>query len=81
MPEASGYRSSGTFAISQISMVEVPGYHRLAEDERGDLGNLLAASTIVPFTEAAADRAIALRQRQNMGLPDALIAATALEGD
>ena len=72
---------SAPFAISQISRVEVLGYHRLTEDERGDLGNFLAASTIVPFTEAAADRAIALRQRQNMGLADALIAATALEGD
>ncbi len=72
---------SEPFAISQISRVEVLGYHRLTEDERGDLGKFLAASTIVPLTEAAADRAIALRQRRNVGLADALIAATALEGD
>lgn len=69
------------FVISQISRVEVLGYHGLAEDERRDLGDFLAASAIVPLDEAAANRAIALRQQRKIALADALIAATALKTD
>lgn len=69
------------FVISQISRVEVLGYHRLSDDEQRDLAGFLEASTIVPVSDAVADRAIALRQQRNVGLADALIAATALEAD
>ncbi len=69
------------FVISQISRVEVLGYHGLAEDERRDLGDFLAVPAIVPLDEAAANRAITLRQQRKIALADALIAATALEKD
>jgi len=69
------------YVISEISRVEVLGYHRLAEDERRDLGDFLAASIIVPLDVATANRAIALRQQRKIALADALIAATALEAD
>lgn len=69
------------WALSQISRVEVLGYHLLAADELQDLKAFLDASTIIPVGDAIADRAIALRQWRKMGLADALIAATALEGD
>ena len=69
------------YAISQISKVEVLGYHLLAAAERRDLGAFLEASLIVPLSDSIADRAIALRQQRKIGLADSLIAATALEGD
>lgn len=67
------------YVISQISRVEVLGYHRLEESERRDLDDFLTASAIMPLDEAAANRAIALRQQRKIALADALIAATALE--
>lgn len=69
------------FVISQISQVEILGYHRLTCDERRDLDDFLAATYIMPLTEAIANRAIALRQQRKFGLADALIAASALEAD
>lgn len=72
---------SEPFAISQISRVEVLGYHRLTEEERQDLNDFLNASIILPLNDATANRAITLRQQRKTGLADALIAATALEAD
>lgn len=69
------------FVISQISKVEVLGYHHLADDERRDLGDFLDASTIVPLSESAIQRAIGLRQQRRVGLADSLIAGTALGAD
>lgn len=67
------------WAISQITRVEVLGYHLLTGDELRDLKEFLDASIVVSVADAIADRAIALRQRRKIGLADALIAATALE--
>ena len=71
----------GAIRRFQISRIEVLGYHRLTDVERCDLGEFLAASPIVPLSEGIANKAIVLRQLRNIGLADALIAATALEAD
>ena len=69
------------FAISQISRVEVLGYHRLTDEERDDLTGFLEACPIIALNDEIANRAIAIRQSRKTGLADAVIAATALEGD
>ncbi|GAT34632.1 hypothetical protein TSACC_23064 [Terrimicrobium sacchariphilum] len=66
-------------AVSQISRVEVLGYHLLKEDERRDLAGFLDALLVIPITTEITDRAIALRQRRKMGLGDSLVAGTAIE--
>lgn len=84
LPENEGLRKwleAEPYVISQISKIEVLGYHRLTEEERGNLEGFLEASTILPLNEAMANRAIAIRQQQKTGLADSLIAAMALELD
>ncbi len=66
-------------AVSQISRVEVLGYHLLKEEERRDLAGFLDALLVIPITAEITDRAIALRQQRKMGLGDSLVAGTALE--
>ena len=65
-------------AVSAISYVEVLGYHRLQPREKAYFERFFAAAEILPITAAVLDRAINLRQQRQMGLADALIAATAL---
>lgn len=69
-----------------------PGRHRLnysvitrAELFAGATGTDLAARVLAPFREIPVDRAIAeragrIRRESGLRMPDALIAATALEG-
>jgi toxin FitB len=69
------------FAISQISQIEVLGYHLITPEEIIDLEEFLYSSNIVPVTDGATKKAIALRQRRKMSLADSILAATALEND
>ncbi|PTX98293.1 PIN domain nuclease [Spartobacteria bacterium LR76] len=66
-------------AVSQISRVEILGYHLLKEEERRDLAGFLDALLVMPITTEITDRAIALRQQRKMGLGDSLVAGTAIE--
>ena len=69
------------FAVSQISQIEVLGYHQITPEEITDLEEFLYSSNIVPVTDGATKKAIALRQRRKMSLADSILAATALEND
>ena len=69
------------FAVSQISQIEVLGYHQITPEEITDLEEFLYSSHIVPVTDGATKKAIALRQRRKMSLADSILAATALEND
>lgn len=64
-------------AASEISIVEVLGYHRIIAEDEKDLKELFAITKIVPVTRSIADTAVILRQQRKMSLGDALIAATA----
>lgn len=64
--------------VSVVTMVEVLGYHLLTAEEEADLRELLKDLTIFAADIMVAERAVALRQKQKMGLGDAIIAATAL---
>lgn len=68
-----------SFAVSQITRVEVLGWHLATPEDLADLETFLAAGAILGLTDVVADRAIALRQQRKMSLGDSLIAATALE--
>lgn len=68
-------------AIASVSRVESLGFHRISAEEEAALGRFLSTSISYPLDEDVIERAIALRQQKNMGLADAIIAATALEYD
>ena len=70
-----------TFAASEISLVEVLGYHRLSTDDARELEQLFNMATVLPMSRDIVDRAIVLRRQRKMGLADAMIAATALDYD
>src|SRR6202023_1849083 len=69
------------FAVSQISQIEVLGYDQITPEEITDLEEFLYSSNIVPVTDGATKKAIALRQRRKMSRADSILAATALEND
>jgi predicted nucleic acid-binding protein len=68
-----------TVAASEVSLVEVLGYHQLTVEDKYDLEELFASSKILPVSRSVIDKAVGLRQLRKMSLGDALIAATALE--
>ena len=70
-----------TAAIASVSRVEALGYHRITGDENVALRRFFSSSPSYPLDDEVIERAIALRKQTNMGLADALIAATALEYD
>ena len=72
---------SQPFAVSQVTRVEVLGWHKMTPQDKADLETFLDAGLVLSITDAIADRAIALRQARKLSLGDALIAATALEHD
>ena len=69
------------FAISQISQIEVLGYHQITPEEITDLQEFLYSSNILPVSDEAANMAIALRQQRKISLADSILAAIALEND
>jgi predicted nucleic acid-binding protein len=64
---------------SNITRLEVLGYHRLSETDKHDLNRLFQCVTIHPLSSSIIELAIQLRQQRKMSLGDAVIAATALE--
>jgi toxin FitB len=69
------------FAISQISQIEVLGYHQITPEEITDLQEFVYSSNILPVSDEAANMAIALRQQRKISLADSILTATALEND
>ena len=69
------------FAASEISLVEVLGYHRLSEEDALKLEDLFNMAKVLPMSRDIVDKAIQLRRQRKMGLADSLIAATALDYD
>jgi len=69
----------GPFAVSQVTRIEVLGWHLMEPEDLEDLTAFMAAGTLYSITDAVADRAVILRQQRKMTLGDAIIAATALE--
>ncbi len=66
------------FAFSQVTRVEVLGWHQLTDEDKRDLEEFLQTGTRLSLTDAVVDKAVELRQQKKMSLGDSLIAATAL---
>jgi predicted nucleic acid-binding protein len=64
--------------VSATTLVEVLGYHKLKADEKEVLENLFAELSVVYPSIEAFQKAVELRQKRNISVSDALIAATAI---
>lgn len=65
--------------ISDITEIELLGYHRLSDDEHAVLSDFIATLTVIPVNSVIKQKAIALRRKFAIKTPDAIIAATALQ--
>ena len=68
-------------AVSAVSYVEVPGYHRLTDPERRHFESFFNAAVVLPISDEVLRKAVELRQSRKMSLGDALVAGTALAND
>ena len=66
-------------AISVITVIEVLGWRGHSEQSRADAQRLLAGLSLIGLTPSVVDRTIVLRSLLSIALPDAVIAASALE--
>lgn len=69
------------FAASEISLVEVLGFHRITTEDSRELEDLFDMAKVLPMSRDIVDRAIQLRRQRKIGLADSFIAATALDYD
>ncbi len=67
-----------TPAVSAVSYVEVLGYHRLRDSERGHFEAFSAESQVLSLSQPVLDTAVRLRQGKKIKLGDSLVAGTAL---
>jgi predicted nucleic acid-binding protein len=68
-----------SFAVSVISEIELLGKHEITSEETRIIAELLSDCSLIELNNPIKNRAIQLRQKQKIKLPDALIAATAIE--
>lgn len=64
--------------ISEISRVEVLGYHKITAEEETYFKYIFTLIPIVIPTSQVFDEAIAIRRKHNLSLGDSIIAATAI---
>ncbi|CAN5399911.1 type II toxin-antitoxin system VapC family toxin [soil metagenome] len=69
--------SSNNIAVSDISRLEVLGYHQLVAKDRTYFENLFQQFDLFKINSEIIDLAILFRQQKSMSLGDAIIAATA----
>jgi len=67
-----------SISISEISRVEVLGYHKLKADEEKYFHKVFNLVNIISPTQEIFDKAIEIRKQYNLKLGDSLIAATGL---
>ena len=63
---------------SIVSKIEVLGFHKISEKKKLDLSNFFKDITILTIDSEIVDQSIALRQKRNISLGDAIIASSAL---
>ena len=72
---------SSSFAFSIISEMELLSYPRITAEEEEKIRGFLGASLSIPITDSIKDRTIQLRKKYGIKLPDAIIAASAIDKD
>ena len=70
-----------SFFLSVINKIELRGFYGLNREEEQKFNQLIESSTLISLEDAIIERTIALRKATRIKLPDAIIAATALEYD
>jgi len=70
-----------SFKVSVISKLELLGWRGHTAESFALATTFLSNALIIPVDAAITDRALYLRQHYTIHLPDAIIAATALETD
>ena len=67
------------FAVSVISEIELLGKTGISDLEKEIINELLNDCQVIELNSVIKERAISLKQKQKIRLPDAIIAATAIE--
>lgn len=65
--------------VSEISMLEVLGYHKLTKGDIIYFEEFFSASRVLAINSKQIQKAVELRQNKSMSLGDSIIAATALK--
>jgi predicted nucleic acid-binding protein len=71
--------AGATFAVSQITRMELLCFSGITPGEEEAVNRFLGHVAVAGLTDAIEDRAIRLRRAHGIKLPDAIIAATAIE--
>ena len=71
----------GEFFVSFVTELEVLSYPSITPQEENQLKRFLHDIPVIDITDEIKERTIALRKKYNLRLPDAIIAATALQVD
>ncbi|GHB63094.1 type II toxin-antitoxin system VapC family toxin [Persicitalea jodogahamensis] len=67
------------FMLSVIGKIELLGWKAPDKEEALKVNQFVEAAIVLPLNEPVVERTIALRRQYKIKLPDAIIAATALE--
>lgn len=71
----------GEFSVSFVTELEVLSYPSITPQEEDQLKRFLHDIPVIDITAEIKERTIDLRKKYNLRLPDAIIAATALQLD
>jgi predicted nucleic acid-binding protein len=69
---------AGSYYVSVISEMELLSYPKLTKDATTQIRSFLAQVTVVELTKDVKNTAIQLRREHGLKLPDAIIAASAM---
>jgi len=64
--------------VSEISLLEVLGYHKITEEEKIYFTSAFSILQIISLNRTIIDKAIELKQQRKLSIGDSVIAATAL---
>ena len=71
-------KKESVIAISQITRIELLSYPEISDEEQNKVKSFLDGIEVILITEEVEARAIEIRRRNRLKLPDALILATAI---
>jgi len=71
----------GSYGVSVITEMELLAWPSLTEQEEKRVREFLKAVAVCELTASIRGRAVELRKRQHLKLPDAVVCATAMEFD
>lgn len=72
---------SSRFAFSVINEMELLSYPKITAEEEKQIRGFLEGSAFFGLTDSIKERTIQIRRTYNIKLPDAIVAATAIEYD